>query len=293
MRWYHVFGFLWITQFCIACQHLVIAGSVAGWYFSKDKSSVGLSTILSAFYRLLRFHLGTAAFGSLIIAIIQMIRLVLKYIEHKVKEMEKSGGIQGKCAVILKGVIYCAQCILYCFEKCMKFININAYIETAIYGYNFCRAAMKAFQMLTANALRVAAINSVGTFVLLLGKLAVVIATVAVSYEIMRIKTETVYVAHPWAPVLIAACFSYLTAHCFIAVYGMAIDTIFLCFCEDSARNDGITRPYYMSKGMMEFVENSDKALAAFEKREGAKQQSNEVMVMENRSDSLASIDDY
>ena len=104
------------------------------------------------------------------------------------------------------------------------------------------------FLLQTSNALRVAAINSVGTFVLLLGKLAVVIATVAVSYEIMRIKTETVYVAHPWAPILIAACFSYLTAHCFIAVYGMAIDTIFLCFCEDSARNDGITRPYYMSK---------------------------------------------
>ncbi len=35
MRWYHIMGFLWITQFCIACQHLVIAGSVAGWYFSK------------------------------------------------------------------------------------------------------------------------------------------------------------------------------------------------------------------------------------------------------------------
>ena len=164
-----------------------------------------------------------------------------------------------------------------------------------------------------------AAINSVGTFVLMLGKIAVVVATVGVSYEIMRIKTETVYVAHPWAPILIAACFSYLTAHCFIAVYGMAIDTIFLCFCEDSARNDGITRPYYMSKvsqlfmvenetivracetflvpliilimiivrifimmmmiaqGMMEFVENSDKALAALEKRDAAKQQSNEV----------------
>ena len=107
---------------------------------------------------------------------------------------------------------------------------------------------MPSILLQTSNALRVAAINSVGTFVLLLGKLAVVIATVAVSYEIMRIKAETVYVAHPWAPILIAACFSYLTAHCFIAVYGMAIDTIFLCFCEDSARNDGITRPYYMSK---------------------------------------------
>ena len=33
----------------------------------------------------------------------------------------------------------------------------------------------------------------------------------------------------------------------------------------------------YDWQGMMEFVENSDKALAALEKREGAKQQSNEV----------------
>jgi solute carrier family 44 protein 1 (choline transporter-like protein) len=31
----------------------------------------------------------------------------------------------------------------------------------------------------------------------------------------------------------------------------MAIDTIFLCFCEDSDRNDGISRPYFMSTGLM------------------------------------------
>ena len=31
------------------------------------------------------------------------------------------------------------------------------------------------------------------------------------------------------------------------------------------------------AQGMMEFVENSDKALAALEKRDAAKQQSNEV----------------
>lgn len=60
----------------------------------------------------------------------------------------------------------------------------------------------------------------------------------------------------------------------------MAIDTIFLCFCEDSARNDGITRPYYMSKGMMEFVENSDKALAALEKRKESRKENNEVTMI-------------
>ena len=77
----------------------------------RDKSSVGLSTILSAFYRLLRFHLGTAAFGSLIIAIIQMIRIVLKYLEHKVKDWEKKG-CSGPLLYILKGALSCAQSLV-------------------------------------------------------------------------------------------------------------------------------------------------------------------------------------
>ena len=74
-------------------------------------------------------------------------------------------------------------------------------------------------------------------------------------------------VKHVWAPVGLAAIFSYLTAECFIGIYEMTIDTIFLCFCEDSERNDGITKPYFMSKGLMEYVENSAKAMEALEKR--------------------------
>lgn len=31
----------------------------------------------------------------------------------------------------------------------------------------------------------------------------------------------------------------------------MIIDTIFLCFCEDCEKNDGISRPYFMSHGLM------------------------------------------
>ena len=53
----------------------------------------------------------------------------------------------------------------------------------------------------------------------------------------------------------------------------MVIDTIFLCFCEDADRNDGITRPYYMSRGLMDYVENSRKALAADKKRAQARKE--------------------
>ena len=60
-------------------------------------------------------------------------------------------------------------------------------IFSAIYGVNFCSGARKAFATLANNILRVAALNSVGTFVLFLGKLAVVIATVLCGVQIMHV----------------------------------------------------------------------------------------------------------
>ncbi|RXG55173.1 Choline transporter-like protein 2 [Armadillidium vulgare] len=31
----------------------------------------------------------------------------------------------------------------------------------------------------------------------------------------------------------------------------MTIDTLLICFCEDCERNDGIQKPYFMSRGLM------------------------------------------
>lgn len=47
----------------------------------------------------------------------------------------------------------------------------------------------------------------------------------------------------------------------------MIIDTIFLCFCEDCEKNDGMSRPYYMSRGLMSFVENSKKIIEYHDNR--------------------------
>jgi solute carrier family 44 protein 1 (choline transporter-like protein) len=75
-----------------------------------------------------------------------------------------------------------------------------------------------------------------------------------------------------WVPLTLAGLFAYFVSHCFMTVYEMAIDTIFLCFCEDCEQNDGITKPYYMSRGLMEFVENSKKVLEAYESRQRGSQ---------------------
>lgn len=51
----------------------------------------------------------------------------------------------------------------------------------------------------------------------------------------------------------------------------MTIDTIFICFCEDCDRNDGITRPYYMSRSLMQFVQNTKKSLGVLSGTESGK----------------------
>ena len=102
----------------------------------------------------------------------------------------------------------------------MVFISRNGYIEVSIHGCNFCVGCYKAFKVLANNILRVAAINTVGDFVLFLGKLAVVAATVFIGIEIVDLRSQDDgKVNHVWAPVALAAIFAYLTAACFIGVY--------------------------------------------------------------------------
>lgn len=99
-----------------------------------------------------RYHIGTLAFGSLIIAICRIIRLVLEYIDHKLKKYDNE---------ITRAIMCCLKCFFWCLEKFLKFINKNAYIMCAIHGKNFCASAKDAFGLLMRNILRVFVLDKV------------------------------------------------------------------------------------------------------------------------------------
>lgn len=253
-RWYNLFFFFVTCEFLLGCQHVVVACAVARWFFTRDKKRLSCA-VTKGFGYLARYHLGTVAFGALVIGIVRLIRAVLSFIQNRLKRYDND---------LVRGILCCCQCCLWCFECALKFLTRNAYIETAIYGCNFCTGGRKAFHALASNILRVAAINSVGDFVLFLGKVLVVTLTIVSGIYLMQ-KKEGLH--HPWVPIAVAGLFAFLVAHCFISIYEMVIDTIFICFCEDCEQNDGISRPYFMSRGLMEFVENSKKALKFLDKQ--------------------------
>ena len=90
----------------------------------------------------------------MLIAIVQLIRLILFEVQRKLK----AAGQDNKVA---KYILTCLQCCFWCLEKFLKFINKNAYIEIAVYGYSFCEAARRAFDLLWRNAATGGAVSTV------------------------------------------------------------------------------------------------------------------------------------
>lgn len=247
-RWYHVVALIWLSQFCLACQDIIIAGAVTKWFFTRNKSELGCP-IFASLGNLIRYYLGCVALGSLIMAIIKIIRLLFRTLERKLEQSSTA---------CLKFCLVCVQCCLGCCEGLLLHITRNAYVVISIHGYSFCAAARRSFQVIRGNALRMVAINSVGDLVLFLCKIIVVVSVVLIGMEMIKAKGN---VSHVWVPISIAVIFSFFIAHCFLSVFEMTVDSIMVCFCEDCYMNDGVTRPYYMNKSLMELIEGSKREL--------------------------------
>lgn len=250
MVWYHAVGLIWISEFILAFQQMTIAGAVVTYYFTRNKSQMPSVPILTSMGRTLRYHLGTIAKGSFIITLVKIPRLILTYIHTQLK------GKENACA---RCMVKVCVCCLWCLEKCLAYLNQNAYTATAINSTSFCTSARDAFVILVENALRVAAINTVGDFVLFMGKVLIVSCTAFAGVLALNYQREyTVWVL----PLLIVCLFAFLVAHCFLSVFENVVDVLFLCFAVDTKYNDGSPgHEYYMDKALMEFVENSKKGL--------------------------------
>ena len=152
---------LWMVNFCIAFGEIVLAGAFASYYWAFSSKDRPFFPILDAFHRSLRYHVGTVALGSLIITIIQLIRITLEYINNKLK---------GSGNPVAKAIMCCLRCCFWLLEKCMRAINRNAYVITAIYGYYFCKAACEALGLFVRNLVRTAVLSGISFFVLFMGK---------------------------------------------------------------------------------------------------------------------------
>ncbi|GMS82659.1 hypothetical protein PENTCL1PPCAC_4834 [Pristionchus entomophagus] len=238
---YQAVGFIWLCEFAFAYQRMLIAGAVAKWYFDRNARN----PVCASRWNTIRYHLGSLALGSFIITLVRIPRYILMYIYAKMKASEN---------VIVQKVFACCICTLACIEKCLNYLNYNAYTVIAYTGQSFCPAAKTAVNVLLDNAVHVATINSIGDAVLFLAKAAVAAASAATCFLLIKDDSS---ITNWWPQLLIVGLATYQVANCFISIYEMVIDALFLCIAEDfSMEKDGASQRRHHPE-MMDYMERT------------------------------------
>jgi hypothetical protein len=75
-----------------------------------------------------------------------------------------------------------------CFEKFLKFVSKNAYIQTAILGTPFYKSSCQSFRLIFRNSRRTAAVSYVSPAVLIVGKLFISSMTTIEAYMLLTQK---------------------------------------------------------------------------------------------------------
>ena len=219
-----VFAGFWVTAFISACLQTTIAGTISGWYFSRGDTLLNTerTNALKSLRVCFTTSLGTMAFGSLIVAIFAFISWCLR----RAQKANASGNAVSR-------FIICT--VLMCFGSCQRFVefvNKWAYCYVALYGHAFCKAGKDVFNLLGRNGMNVVAIESVGGFVLFMGKIFGCAICTLITLAILKAKD------HPlsWVTVFIIIIISFTIFHLFALQVDYGSDAIFVCFSEELER---------------------------------------------------------
>lgn len=252
LQFFNLFMFFWLVNFVRSLADMTLAGAYAHYYFSRrTPGSMPKCPLLWSLFRAIWYHFGSLAFGSLLIALLQWLRVLVEYVDAKLKKYDN---------LFTRTLLRCCCCCLWCLEKVLRFLNRNAFIMIAIHGQSFCSGAQSAFHLLLKNLVRVIVVNGVTSFLLFIGKMSVVIISGAIAYLYLDgvIFSDTVFadfqptIRYVFVPVFIVVLGSYIIASLFASIYEMGVDTMFLCFLEDLEHNDGsVERPYFMGKELL------------------------------------------
>jgi len=153
--------------------------TASSFYFSSNKDHYGNGSLALGFRWAWIHNFGSLAFGSLIITIIFVIRLVTYYF---CKKAEKLSGDNP----VVKSLVCLVTCFLKCLEEVMEYINKAAYAYMAISGQNFCKSALDGLLLQFKHGLKFGFANLLAQGFIMLGKLGLTVLNVFLTYFYME-----------------------------------------------------------------------------------------------------------
>jgi len=261
---YYFFMMIWVNDLCDAMSHFVLAYAVQLWYFSPIENDAKVEVPSLAIFRGYRVgllcHIGTLAFGAVIIAVVRSVRMALAYAEKLANDTYNCAA-----ACIAKAFLCCFTCI----QNGLEFLNKNAYIDVAITSSNFCSAASRATLVVSSEMTAVSALNGACWIVQLAGLGAITgLGSVASWLLVTRVgnfsdPNSPSYVHDPVFLTLVAAVISFLVAFIFMIVFDTVSDSILYCYALEKRRHRGRTENdgEPVPRGLMRLVAQEGRVL--------------------------------
>ena len=239
--WFHFFSLLYMNEFLKAFAQFIYASSACIWYFTHEKGTED-HPIAKSFKRACRYHCGSLAFGSLIVAIIKFIMYMLEGLKKKI---DKTYGDKSKAGCIYKCIIRCLQCFMECIARTMEFINKHAYIQIALKGDNFCTAAWEGFGLIIRNLGRFSTLILLGSFFTLFGMLFIAAGSAVIGYYVItKVDMFSEDLNSPVLPVVAMALIGLIIGSVTMSVYGMSSDALLHSFLLDEELNKGQAKAF-------------------------------------------------
>jgi len=249
--WYVLFWLYWSIQYIAYFNFMIISGTVAEWYLETTREDGGpeyscfggLCRCLGAFARTVRYHLGTIAFASLIISLIQIVETILAYVKKKLDE-------GNSCA---KLVCCCTGCLNVTLECIVNKFNQGALVMVAVYGRPFCAGLWGLANTSITNLATVSAGLTIIGFLKLVGNITITILTtsfVAFYYYDLD-DANLAQMGDRFVPLICVFLISYGVSHILLSVWSSAALTLLVCLSIVADEQDkgsqvrSISDPFY------------------------------------------------
>ena len=228
---YFLFGILWTLEVVRNTGYTSLSGNVSDWYFfRRDEAMRSKAPLLRAFLRVVRYHLGSILFGSFIIALIQLVRIIMATVDAQTKKLQDASKL---LKLAIKGI----QCCLYCFEKTVKFITNYCYIYVAMQGSGFCTSCFATFSLIFSQPAQLALNTLVRNILSLIQLIGIPAVCGWVCHQLLS--TSEPPNPEPIYPAGIVVAFSLVITMAFSLVMSCALDTLFVCCVRDKADYKG------------------------------------------------------
>eukprot|EP00004_Rigifila_ramosa_P012458 TRINITY_DN2697_c0_g1_i3.p1 TRINITY_DN2697_c0_g1~~TRINITY_DN2697_c0_g1_i3.p1 ORF type:complete len:332 (-),score=95.02 TRINITY_DN2697_c0_g1_i3:53-1048(-) len=212
-------SFYWTAQVIKNVVHVTVSGTVASAYFLGNSAPENPSA--KSFHRATTTSFGSICYGSLLVAIIQVIRAILRRFSE--------GNRRNPVAAILACI---ANCILGMFENMFRYFNHYAFVQVAIYGKAYMQAAKDTWALVQSRGIDAIINDNLIENVLSFGVFlcAATVAAVAAVWGSAALPTSPFFTV-----IILAFLIAWVIMIVSMEVVNSGVATLFVCYAEDPA----------------------------------------------------------